>query len=502
MTPRLALYALTVFCASAALMIMEITAARLLAPYVGVSLYTWTMIIGVMLAGLSLGNWLGGIWVDRGAGEKAAGLTLAFSGVLCLASLLFLTWIAPLLQGYRANLIFASFVYVSALFLLPAVLLGVVTPLLTALALQLDTRTGHVLGRMHALGALGSIAGTFAAGFWLVQYFGTRGVLMGTAAGLLILALPLLWSRRVMVASLFMGLIGVLGLTHLSGGLANPCERESNYFCIRVVDEALPPEFGEVRSLILDHLSHGSNVRDEPTLLVAPYVHAMDELVRQHFDDTSQLRYFFAGGGAYTQPRAVQAATPQAEIHVAEIDPIVTTVARQQLYFDPQGMTIHHRDARPVLAEYPPAYFDVIIGDVFHDVAIPYHLVTREFLDLVKSRLKPGGLYLMNVVDAFPDPRLVKSLLKTAQQEFANVQVWLDQLPDAPQRMTYVISAGDSHQPPTLLVAEAGLQRQWLSINQPLRTSGTPLVELPLLTDNYAPVDRLLASLLFGKLGL
>jgi len=218
-------------------------------------------------------------------------------------------------------------------------------------------------------------------------------VLIGTATGLLLLALPLLWQRRVMLASLFMGLIAVLGLSHLSGGLANPCDRESNYFCIRVVDAELAPEFGEVRSMILDHLSHGSNVKDEPTLLVAPYVHAMDELVRDHFEDTRELRYFFAGGGAYTHPRAVQAATPQAEIHVAELDAAVTEVARQQLYLDPHGMTIHHLDARPALAAYPEKHFDVIVGDVFHDIAIPYHLVTREFLHLVKTRLKPEGLY-------------------------------------------------------------------------------------------------------------
>jgi len=495
-------YAFTVFCTSAALMVMEIVAARLLAPYVGVSLYTWTTLIGVLLAGLSLGNWLGGIWVDRGAGTKAVGLTLALSGLLCLASLLFLTWLAPLLQDFRANLILASLLYVSGLFLLPAVLLGIITPLLTALALKLDNRTGHVLGRMHALAALGSIAGTFASGYWLVQYFGTRSVLIGTAIGLLILSVPLLWSKRRTLVGLLLCLLLLFGVIELQEGLDNPCDRESNYFCIRVVDENLPAEFGEVRSMVLDHLSHGTNARDEPGLLIAPYVHAMDELVKQHFQDSSELRYFFAGGGAYTHPRAIKSTTPQAKIHVAELDPEVTDIAKKQLYFDPQGIMIHHRDARPILEDYPNNYFDVVVGDVFHDIAIPYHLVTREFLALIKSRLKPEGIYLMNVVDAFPDPRLVKSLMKTAQTQFSHVQVWLDQLPDGPQRMTYVISAGDTLRNNNILIAQSGLERRWLNINQPLMESGTPMVELPLLTDNYAPVDRLLSGLLFGELGL
>jgi len=108
----------------------------------------------------------------------------------------------------------------------------------------------------------------------------------------------------------------------------------------------------------------------------------------------------------------------------------------------------------------------------------------------------------MNVVDAFPNPRLVKSLLKTAQTQFANVQIWLDQIPDGQQRMTYVISASDTLKPIAILTAQSGLERQWLSIEQPLLETGTSLSELPLLTDDYAPVDRLLSTLLFSELGL
>ena len=128
--------------------------------------------------------------------------------------------------------------------------------------------------------------------------------------------------------------------------------------------------------------------------------------------------------------------------------------------------------------------------------------MTKEFLQLVKSRLKPDGLYLMNVVDAFPDPQLLKSLLKTAQTQFESVHVWIDRVPNSPQRMTYVISAGDTHKPPEKLMAQSGPLRHWLTINEPLLSSGAPLETLPVLTDDYAPVDRLLSGLLFGELGL
>ena len=160
-------YGATIFLSSAILLVLEIVAGRLIAPYVGVSIYSWTSIIGVILAGLSLGNWLGGRWADREGGEKAVGLVLMLAAVFCIASLLMLTLVAPVLQSSQLDLISSSFFYVLSMFFIPAVLLGVVTPLLTTLALRLDQRIGHIVGRMHALAALGSILGTFITGYWL-----------------------------------------------------------------------------------------------------------------------------------------------------------------------------------------------------------------------------------------------------------------------------------------------------------------------------------------------
>lgn len=125
---RISWYGTAVFLSSAFLLVLEIVAGRLIAPYVGVSLYTWTSIIGVILAGLSLGNWLGGILADRGAGETAAGITLALGGLFSLGILFLLTLIAPLIEARELSLLSASFLYVLALFFIPGVLLGIVTP--------------------------------------------------------------------------------------------------------------------------------------------------------------------------------------------------------------------------------------------------------------------------------------------------------------------------------------------------------------------------------------
>jgi MFS family permease len=492
-------YAFTVFLSSALVLVLEIVAGRLIAPYVGVSLYTWTSIIGVVLAGLSLGNWLGGIWADRGGNGRSVGLVLGAGGVYCLLSLPLLDVLARALQAQGVGLLGASFAYAAALFFVPAALIGVVTPLLTTLALRLDPRTGHVVGRMHALAAVGSIAGTFITGYWLVQAFGTRAVVLGTAVCLLLLAAPFLRrGGRLAPAVLAAATAGSAGVLWMQHGLASPCERESNYFCMRVVDHSHDVPFGEARGLVLDHLLHGVTHAAVPEMLIPTYSHAIDELTYVRFGERYDqgLAWFFAGGGAYTLPRAVQALSPRSQITVAELDPEVTRIAADRMFLDPAGMEIIHRDARMALAAHPGP-FDVVVGDVFHDVAIPYHLVTREFAAMVRQRLAPDGIYAMNVVDVMPDPRLVKAIIKTLRTEFQHVDVWMEGPPSHP-RTTFVLTAHDGERLPSFVRARAGFERGWHQVTELLLSMATPLEELPLLTDDHAPVERLIASLLVG----
>ncbi len=186
---------------------------------------------------------------------------------------------------------------------------------------------------------------------------------------------------------------------------------------------------------------------------------------------------------------------------VAELDPAVTSVAQSELYFEPGEVRIIHSDARRVLQRLQEQHFDVIVGDVFHDIAVPFHLVTREYAGLVKSRLHPGGLYILNVVDVYPNPKLVKSMLKTLRGVFAGVHVWIESREQPDSRVTYVISAGDAHSPPALVRATRGLQREWHDVTSSLVEEGTPLSALPLLTDDRVPVERLLSTLIFTELG-
>jgi spermidine synthase len=506
----IALYAAAVFLSSALLLVLEIVAARLIAPYVGVSLYTWSAVIGVVLAGLSIGNALGGAWADRRASAGAAGGVLLAAGIASLGIPWLLLLSAQQLQAQELSILSTSLILVLVLFFVPALLIGIVTPLLTTLALSHSDRTGHIVGMMHALGATGSIIGTFAAAWWLIPWLGSRDVVLTSGALLMLTGLVLLRPRRrprqtvgILLALLLAALVG--GSTLYRPALASPCDEESSYFCIRTIDEGEHPQLGRVRSLVLDHLLHGTNVENDGTYLHAPYVQLMHELMCRHHHDKASLSAFFIGGGAYTQPRALWLMEKPIDITVSELDPVVTEVARETLFLDDRDMRVVHGDARAVLNRLPVGErFDIIVGDAFHDVSVPYHLVTREFAELLKRRLNDGGIYVLNLVDAYPEGRLAAAMVKTLRSVFAEVEVWLQELPTGSGRVTYVLSASDL---PTEMAGRGERlhaltrpARSWIRVSAHLRGLAETS-DLPLLTDDNAPVEQLISALFTTGLG-
>jgi spermidine synthase len=191
-----------------------------------------------------------------------------------------------------------------------------------------------------------------------------------------------------------------------------------------------------------------------------------------------------------------------AEVTVAEVDPWVTHLVRSEMFVDTYGMRIMHMDARLALQQLTQEKFDVIVGDVFHDVTVPFHLTTSEYVNLVHNRLTDDGIYVLNVVDVYPDSTLVKSIYKTLRLTFKHVHLWLEAVPNQPQRMTYVFSASDTTEPTSKLVARRGFKRTWRRATDDVLSSGINMRHLPILTDDYVPVDRLTFRLIATDLGL
>jgi hypothetical protein len=137
-----------VFVASAGTLVLEIAAGRLLASYFGVSLYTWTGIIGVILAGIALGNYLGGAVADQAGSRRTLGLVLATAGLASLAILPFTTIELLALAPSGLPVVVRMVLITALLFFLPSAKLGMVSPLVVKRALADITRAGAVVGRI------------------------------------------------------------------------------------------------------------------------------------------------------------------------------------------------------------------------------------------------------------------------------------------------------------------------------------------------------------------
>ena len=490
---------ITLMLVSASSMALEIVAGRALAPYVGMSLYSWTVIIAVVLAGLSLGHWIGGLMSDRISRlETSVAITLSLAAFTTIASLGMLRTIEPSVSGLDP-VSHVTWLSLGAFFL-PSTFAGIISPVLTKLALDQTEpeKHGRVLGLMFALGAFGAILGTLTAGLLLISWIGTWGSVILIAGLYAILSIPF-WNRTPRIAACIFLLVGLSAVLKFpsSFGLENSCKEETAYFCIRVDDLVFNGRTS--RLMALDHLAHGINDHNDPSMLLSAYVQGVDEIVRTRFKK-QDLSAFFVGGGAYTLPRAWQTTFPLGQFVVAELDPAVTEVARQELWFEPNDqVNILHGDARLLLSSLPKEKtFDVIFGDAFHDISIPSHLVSDEFHKLVRERLNTNGLYVVNVVDSFRKPAFLLSLVHTLQKRFPTVELWLDfqSVPAYDARVTWIVIATESPTPTGTFASEYGLDREWARapIGRMKQIIGPE--NIITLTDNYAPVDRLLSQVL------
>jgi MFS family permease len=483
------------FLGSGCLLALEIVAGRILSPVIGNSLYTWTSVIGVVLAGLSLGNYIGGKLADKRPGR----ITLAYqylASAVASGLVLVLTrdipsiappadWPAQLQVLWLATI----------LFFVPSVLLGTFTPMIVKLSLNSLDVTGRVVGRIQAAASLGSIFGVFLTGFFLISTFGTRTIVGEIAVALLVLAIAANppWGELSPRASNAAGIVALgsaavtLGVSALTLTYDNPCYRESNYYCIQVnLDQSR-----QFKQLSLDVLVNGIQQIKRPTRLVYPYERLYGEIVKAKYGRDQPVTAFGIGGGTYTFPRHLER-FHHGKTLVAEIDPEVTRVVKEQFGLrESPGIRVINRDARPVLKELPADEdYDIILGDAFADIAIPFHLVTREFNDLVKSHLKPDGMYLANVLDGV-NYDFLRSYMETLRQTFPHVRLMYSTGERIEgQQTAFVIVASMQPPPQTPSMAPADKLPDFLVRGK------DPIV----LTDDKVPVDQLLAPVFRQRL--
>ena len=467
---------LLVFGAGTGTLAVEICASRLLAPYFGSSTIVWANLIGLVLLALSVGYWLGGKLADRHPRERLLGLIVVGAAlivaVVTFATRPILDVAAEGLDEVSAGAVVGSFFATLVLFLPPIVLLGMVSPFAIRLALEDVGGAGTVAGRLYALSTAGSLLGTFLSALVLIPAIGTQRTLLVSAAVLALTGSLLLGPRWVLVG------VGLAALVLVPPGAVKAAdgvlyEHESPYQFIQV------RERDGVRRLYLNEgiAVHSVWRRDEVlTRGVWDAFLAVPLLL-----DREPARLAVLGNAGGTVARAYARYWPDVVIDGVEIDPAVTDAGFR--YFgmgDNPRLSTHDADARPFLRRTDERY-DLIYVDAYRQPYVPFYLATKEFFELVRDRLRPGGVVALNVATVPGDLRLVDELAGTLATVFGEARVW-------PVLRFNPIVVGLTKPGPDVgaprdadLTALARLLRDGLG--PPVAPSGDPW------TDDHAPVE-------------
>lgn len=468
-----------VFLTSASVLVIEILAARILAPYLGVSLEVFTGIIGVILAGISVGAWLGGRYADRVDPRSLLGPLLVAGGLGSMASPLIVDTVGPALATGPVSIVLAS----TLGFFAPAALLSAVPPIVVKIRLSSLDHTGGVVGSFSAIGTAGAIFGTFLTGFVLIAAFPTRPIVT-VVGGALTLGGLLLWTtgrrRRPMLLSA-LALLAV-GLLVFDG----PCEYETTYHCAIIEKDGDRPGG---RTLILDRISNSYVDLDDPTHLEFRYIKLMADIVHLHAPE-GPLQVVSIGGGGFTLPGYFDASRPGSTNTVLEIDPSLAEIGAIELGLDPD-VTVIIADARTSLKSLPETTADVVIGDAYSGASVPWHLTTVEYASQIEGLLSDGGVYVVNVID-YGRREFARSAAATLLEVFEDVVLF------APP--SYIQGDGGGN----YILTASNSPIDVDAVESTLRSRGSPEVgigkteletfidDAGVLTDDFAPVDQIL----------
>jgi spermidine synthase len=499
--------AVLVFVAGTASMSLEFTASRILIPIFGSSIYTWGSLIGVILAGLSLGYHIGGKLADKNPNFLKLCLVIFSAGLY----IIFIPFIAPTLTSSFVQFVsdsrYASLFAVFTLLMLPTFLLGIVSPYAIKLATRRLTELGNVSGNLYSLSTIGSIVGTFLTVFVLIPTFEINYIIFGLGVTLMFFSslfgparFPKILAVFVVILLFFFPSINLSSagnvMIHPTGTLVY--EKETLYSHLDVIDN------GNIRTLYLDGNKHSQMYKDKPEELAITYTKYfhLGFLFNPNAKDV-----LFVGGGGFSGPKNFLSTYSDVRIDVVEIDSDVISAARD--YFNlpvdnGSSLMIYNDDARNFLSKTEKKY-DLIILDAFSKNYIPFHLMTLEYFQLLDKKLTSDGVIISNNIGSMTGDRsdIIRAVYKTISQVFPSVYFFptehnsgnLQNIMLAAMKtpteyskdeLRQLASNNDNnnHDSTTALDDLDYLEHLY---EAELKTS-----DVPLLTDQFAPVDTLI----------
>ena len=370
-----------VFGSSAAVLVVELVALRLLAPYYGLTLETNTMVIGLALTAIAAGTWAGGWIADRAEPRLLLGPLLGISGAAVALT-------PTVVRGAAASGNPGLLLIMATLsILVPGALLSAVTPVVIKLRLTSLQQTGSVVGHLSGVGTVGAIVGTVVTGFVLISRVPVSGILVGLGIALLVTSVVVQVAGRRgrgdVVLALVVALAGLGAATSPSG-----CDVETTYHCLAITED---PDNPSGRTLVLDGLRHSYVDLDDATHLEFAYVEAMASVTDTAFAADEPLAAYHLGAGGLTLPRYLSATRPGTTSDVSEIDAGVVAADVRLLGGSlPDGVGVEVEDGRLAIDDLAPDSLDLIVGDAFGGVSVPWHLATVEAVGGLEERAGRG----------------------------------------------------------------------------------------------------------------
>lgn len=390
-----------VFVSGAVVMILEMVGSRVFSPYLGTSIYIWTSLIGVIMGSLSLGYYLGGRIADRGANYKTLSNLLLAAGFLVflmnITKGFFLTNTLGFFYDSKSAVLLISMI----LFFPSSTLLGMISPYAVKLKLDSLSTSGSTVGNLYAISTVGSIFGTFLAGFYLIAFFGTTKIIYFLAIVLVLLALYAHSGTDKKTKLLMLLLFGssYVGQVLYENNKARNgfVDVDTQYNRVWIYDELFPEDGRPVRRMNLNRQNASAMYLDGSDIVFSYQEYY--NLIK-HFNPTVKDALLL-GGAAYSYPKEFMRQFPQANIDVVEIDPGLTKLAQQ--YFNlkmTDRLGIFHEDARIYLNDNKKQY-DAIYMDAFDSYySIPGHLTTKEAVQKIYDSLNDGGILFTNLISS------------------------------------------------------------------------------------------------------
>ncbi len=420
----------TVFLCGALVMIYEITGSRIVSPFIGTSTYVWTSLIGVILGSLSLGYWLGGRMADKRPDVKILALAILLAGsavsITILVKDVILTAVASAPTGLEIKSVLASLL----LFAPASVALGFVTPYAIRLKMRSVSDSGKTVGRLYALSTIGSIVGTFAAGFFLIPFIGSNRTLYLIAGSLILLSLLLapFASSRVGFSAIAVFVLGVFGnelTAYYQLGVNGLRDIDTEYSRVQIFGGTETETGRPIRAMMVDPYFVQSIIYLDGEDLSAKYNHFYHLLryLRPEFRRTLMI-----GGAGYTFPQNYLRTYPSASIDVVEIDPQMTEIAREYFRLEENPrLKIIHEDGRVFLNRAESGIYNAVLMDAFGSLfSVPYQLTTIEAVRHVHRVLDDEGVVIFNLGAALrgESNRFLQAELATYQSVFASVHLF------------------------------------------------------------------------------